>query len=306
MQSVQILSNLNYPIGRIINQELEHSIDTKISVAFLKQTGVKYIEASLLKSLENGGAFEIIAGLDFKTTDPKAMLYFINLSKENKNVHIYCYGDRDENKTDIVFHPKIYLFKNRKETSAIIGSSNMTAGGLESNFEVNSVFIEDKPVVYLQAESIYNFIKYTDSLFIPNEEYVYKYADVYKAFEKNGESAKKDKGIQKIIAEINSNEKELPGTIPSINSMIIDLMKSKLNEGIQTVKLTEIYEYLEKRIEDPIFSGKYKLDTFRNTIRGELNHNEISVDDAHSKKLYKREEKGIYSLTDFGKDFKGR
>ena len=115
MQSVQILSNLNYPIGRIINQELEHSIDTRISVAFLKQTGVKYIEDSLLKSLEKGGSFEIIAGLDFKTTDPKAMLYFINLSKENKNVHIYCYGDRDENKTDIVFHPKIYLFKNKKD-----------------------------------------------------------------------------------------------------------------------------------------------------------------------------------------------
>ena len=60
MQSVQILSNLNYPIGRIINQELEHSIDTRISVAFLKQTGVKYIEDSLLKSLEKGGSFEIL------------------------------------------------------------------------------------------------------------------------------------------------------------------------------------------------------------------------------------------------------
>lgn len=133
-----------------------------------------------------------------------------------------------------------------------------------------------------------------------------KYADVYKAFEKSGESAKKDKEIQKIIAEINSDEKQLPGTISSINSMIIDLMKSKLSEEIQSVKLNEIYEYLEKRIEDPIFAGKYKLNAFRNTIRGELNHNEISADDVHSKKLYKREEKGIYSLTDFGKDFKGR
>lgn len=306
MQSVQIQSNLQYPIGRIINQELEHSIDTKISVAFLKQTGVKYIEDSLLRSLNNGGSFEIIAGLDFKTTDPKAMLYFINLSKENKNVHIYCYGDRNENKTDIVFHPKIYLFKNRKESSVIIGSSNMTAGGLESNFEVNSVFIEDKPVVYLQAESIYNFIKYTDSLFIPNEEYVCKYADIYKAFEKDGNSAQKDKGIQKIITEIQSDEKNLPGTIPSINSMIIDLMKEKLNSGIKIIKLSEIYEYLEKRIKDPIFAEKFKLDTFRNTVRGELNHNEISAADAHSKKLYKREEKGAYSLTEFGKTFKGR
>ena len=117
---------------------------------------------------------------------------------------------------------------------------------------------------------------------------------------------RRTKKFKKIIAEINSDEKELPGTISSINSMIIDLMKSKLSEEIQSVKLNEIYEYLEKRIEDPIFAGKYKLNAFRNTIRGELNHNEISADDVHSKKLYKREEKGIYSLTDFGKDFKGR
>ena len=117
---------------------------------------------------------------------------------------------------------------------------------------------------------------------------------------------RRTKKFKKIIAEINSDEKELPGTISSINSMIIDLMKSKLSEEIQSVKLNEIYEYLEKRIEDPIFAGKYKLNAFRNTIRGELNHNEISADDVHSKKLYKREEKGIYSLIDFGKDFKGR
>lgn len=48
MQSVQILSNLNYPIGKVINSELGNSIDTKISVAFLKMTGIKYIENALL------------------------------------------------------------------------------------------------------------------------------------------------------------------------------------------------------------------------------------------------------------------
>ena len=115
-----------------------------------------------------------------------------------------------------------------------------------------------------------------------------------KRLKKVANQQRRTKKFKKIIAEINSDEKELPGTISSINSMIIDLMKSKLNEEIQSVKLNEIYEYLEKRIEDPIFAGKYKLNAFRNTICEELNHNEISADDVHSKKLYKREEKGIY------------
>ena len=68
--SIQISSNLNYPIGKIINQELQHSLETQIAVAFLKRSGIKTIEESLMTSLENGGKFELIVGLDFKNTDP--------------------------------------------------------------------------------------------------------------------------------------------------------------------------------------------------------------------------------------------
>ena len=121
MQSkVQIVSNINYPIGKIINQELQNSIETQIAVAFLKRSGIKTIEDSLMRSLDKGGKFELIVGLDFKTTDPMAMKFFIDLSKKTKDVHFYCYGDKSENKNDIVFHPKIYLFRNPKETVPIL------------------------------------------------------------------------------------------------------------------------------------------------------------------------------------------
>ena len=78
---VQIVSNTNYPIGKIINQELQNSIETQIAVAFLKRSGIKIIEDSLLMSLDKGGKFELIVGLDFKTTDPMAMKFFIDLQK---------------------------------------------------------------------------------------------------------------------------------------------------------------------------------------------------------------------------------
>ena len=71
--SIQINSNLNYPIGKIINQELQNSVETQIAVAFLKKSGIKAIEESLLMSLDKGAKFELIVGLDFKTTDPFAM-----------------------------------------------------------------------------------------------------------------------------------------------------------------------------------------------------------------------------------------
>lgn len=67
------------------------------------------------------------------------MHYFIHLQRQAPNLKFYCYGDKNENKTDIVFHPKIYLFKKNRETTGIVGSTNLTRGGLLSNFEVNVV-----------------------------------------------------------------------------------------------------------------------------------------------------------------------
>ena len=306
MQSVQIMSNLNYPIGKIINQELQHSTQTQIAVAFLKYSGVKVIQESLETSLEKGGTFELIAGLDFKTTDPIAMKFFLDLKKQNKNVHFYCYGDKGKNKTDIVFHPKIYLFKNAKEHSSIIGSANLTGGGLTTNFEVNTIFNEKSPIYFSQLQAIYNSIKYTDTLFVPDEEYLSQYSDVFKAFEKNEEAARKDKGLKRVIDDISEREQNLPGTVPSIKSMIIDFMKQQKSEGKNLVPLTEIYEALENRVNNSEYASSFKMDTFRATIRGELNHNGFDNNEARSQHLFKREDKGVYSLTENGLRYEGR
>ena len=303
--SIQISSNLNYPIGKIINQELQNSVETQIAVAFLKKSGIKTIENSLLMSLDKGAKFELIVGLDFKTTDPFAMKYFIDLKKKYKEVNFYCYGDKGDNRNDIVFHPKIYMFRNPKEVTSIIGSTNLTQGGLMSNFEVNTVFNEVKPIYYTQLQAIYNSVKFTDSLFVPDDEYLQNYSDVFKAFEKNEERAKVDHGIKEKIEEMSKKETTLPGTIPSMRTMIITFLKEQHIRGVERVFITDIYSYLDNRIQDPIFAGRFKLDTFHNSIRGELNHNELEAN-GKSLKLYKRVNKGYYCLTPAGELYSGR
>ncbi|MGL2878086.1 phospholipase D-like domain-containing protein, partial [Helicobacter pylori] len=194
MSSVQILSNLNYP--KVINEGLRNSLDTHIAVAFLKYSGVEVIQDALINSLEKGAEFEIIVGLDFKTTDSKSIRFLLDLNKTYKKLRFYCYGDKENNKTDIVFHPKIYMFDNGKEKTSIIGSTNLTRGGLENNFEVNTIFTEKKPLYYTQLNAIYNSIKYADSLFTPNEEYLQNYDEVFSTIIKNEQKVSKDKSIQ--------------------------------------------------------------------------------------------------------------
>jgi len=307
MTNIQIISNLNYPIGKIINQELQNAQNTQIAVAFLKHSGVKVIENSLLRSLDKGGKFEMITGLDFKTTDPKSMQYFIDLKKKYKSqLKFYCYGDKDANKTQIVFHPKIYLFENETERISIIGSANLTRGGLLSNFEVNTIFNENKPLYFSQLQAIYNSVKFTDTLFSPDEEYLSGYSDVFTALEKNEEKALKDENVKKTIKEIEEKAKKLPGTIPSINSMVIDFIIGEEKKGKNKVSVAEITNALEERIKIEKIEDKYKLETFANSIRGELNHNELNANSAKGLKLFERVERGFYSLTENGRNYKGR
>src|SRR3989304_9152933 len=225
--SIQILSNLNYPIGNIINQELQNAQSARIAIAFLKYSGIKVIEKSLDQCLKNNGSVEIIAGLDFKTTDPQSMHYLIQLQKSTPNLKFYCYGDKDANKNNIVFHPKIYLFQGKRETTGIVGSANLTGGGLMTNFEANVIFKERKPLYFSQLEAIYNSVKFTDSVFSPDEEYLAGYSDVYKAFLQNEERAIKDKSIQKAVNQIRKREEFLPGTVPSLKSLIIQIIKEQ-------------------------------------------------------------------------------
>lgn len=304
--AIQILSNLNYPIGNIVKQEIQSANNVQIAVAFLKYTGIKVIEKSMRQCLDNGGSLELIAGLDFKTTDSKSLQYFINLKKEYSKVNFYCFGDRKDNKTNIVFHPKIYLFEKQKETTGIVGSANMTRGGLMTNFEVNTVFKEIKPLYFSQLQAIYNSVKFTDSIFTPDKEYLAGYSDVFKAFSQNEEKAKKDKGLQKVIKEIQKKEEILPGTVPSLKLLIIDIIRKRQNQGEQFVQLKYIYEELEKIVEEKNLN--YKMDTFKNTVRGEFNKHENYSKHPDNMHLFIRssEQKGFYSLTEKGKNYQGR
>jgi septum formation topological specificity factor MinE len=141
-----------------------------------------------------------------------------------------------------------------------------------TNFEVNTVFKETKPLYFSQLQAIYNSVKFTDSIFVPDEEYLLGYSDIFKAFSQNEEKAKKDLGLQKVIKEIQRKEEILPGTVPSLKSLIIDIIRKRQNQGEEFVQLQNIYEELEKIVEEKNLN--YKMDTFRNTVRGEFNKHE--------------------------------
>lgn len=309
---IQILSNTNFALADVIKSELLESTSVKIAVAFLRRTGLDYLYKSIEYALiSNNAKIEFIVGLDFKTTDAEALNALNEIKIKYSNFEFYCFGDKRDNHNDLVFHPKIYMFNTElskgTKYSSIVGSSNFTRGGLTTNFEVNTIFREYKPIYFNQLDAIYNEIKFTDSIFQPSRNYIDKYGNIKKELDK---SVKKviDVDVKKEIIELKQEELNLPGTIPSINLMIIHFIKEKNRQGVEFVSLKDIYIELEKQIKERNIESKYKLETFRNTIRGELNTNEINSEHKNNKFLFIRsaEKNGFYKLTENAKNYKGR
>lgn len=173
---------------------------------------------------------------------------------------------------------------------------------MSSNFEVNAVFREVKPVYYSQAEAIYNEIKFTDSVFIPTSDYLAKYASIKKYIDKSGKEL--DSSIKQSIEELKQEEERLPGPGPTLKKIIIEIIKNKQDTGAKSVPLGFIYEEAEKIVNEQKLN--FKMDTFRNSIRGELNKHEQNSKHPDNMSLFTRLSTGQYSLTDKGKSYEGR
>lgn len=299
MSKIQILSNTNFQLEKVVKNELMEADTVRIAVAFLKKTGLDLVKKQLDFALSQKTNIEFIVGLDFKTTDYKALNELEKIKRENETFKYYCFGDKGDNYNSLIFHPKIYLFNSKNKYTSVVGSSNFTGGGLSTNFEVNTIFQEtNKSYQYFsQLEAIYKEIKFQDSIFIPNNDYLDRYSLTRKEIEKFGKNALESNIIKDEIKILQKQSLDLEGTIPSLKKIIIEFMKSNFNNEFS---IKDIYIYCEEYIIKYNLQYKFQSKDFRATIRGELNKHELNSKHKDNMQLFKRVNKGIYSLTTDG------
>src|SRR5207248_2194203 len=101
--------------------------------------GVRALEDGLTNLAERGGEARLLAGLDDFITDLRAAERFAELPRAEFKVFLpTSVGDRAR------FHPKLYVFEGRDESSVIVGSANLTGAGLETNYEA-SLWLRAQP-----------------------------------------------------------------------------------------------------------------------------------------------------------------
>lgn len=110
---------------RALREELKHSSSFTFSVAFVSARAIALLKQELA---EYEGEGRIITSDYLGFNSPAAFGELLNLARRGFDVRLH-----DQS----AFHPKGYVFEHNDHMTAIVGSSNLTAGALVSNLEWN-------------------------------------------------------------------------------------------------------------------------------------------------------------------------
>jgi HKD family nuclease len=103
------------------------------AVAFVRRSGVRHICQALRGFVHNNGQVRIVIGIDHKATTTDGLQELLDCVEPSGEVFVF------HNAGPSTYHPKIFLFENEREARVIIGSSNLTEGGLFTNYEASVI-----------------------------------------------------------------------------------------------------------------------------------------------------------------------
>ncbi len=193
-----------------LSAEISKSSDVKVAVAFLKFSGYDLIKENIFECLDNGGKLEFMVGLDFNTTEAKAIKALQEIESRNPMMRCYCFSNALKDDTP-VFHPKLYLLNNGSLATVIVGSSNLTGGGLKNNIEVNAIIRADiGDEVISDIYGLYNRIRFRSKLFKPDADYLKNYERIRQTFKKEYRKYQREPENIELLAELKQKEEVLP------------------------------------------------------------------------------------------------
>ena len=100
------------------------------AVAFVKRSGVMHIADSLRKFARHGHV-RMTVGVSMGGTSVEGLESLLKCLDGHGEVWVF------HNEKGPTFHPKMYVFSNNKNAEVIIGSGNLTQGGLFDNYEAS-------------------------------------------------------------------------------------------------------------------------------------------------------------------------
>jgi len=246
---IEIVDNLSSDMASRLARELETAEDIKIAVAFVSKSGLAIIESHLEGALRKKAFIEFLVGLDMRSTDPDALQSLYILSRENDNLGLYCFASLD---TEAIYHPKVYLFRKGDAVTSIIGSSNLTEGGLKRNLEINIAMrgtLQEEALS--DVYSAYNQLKFHPKRVIPDEEFLRLYGELCRREKSNRRVLMREKNSAELLTRFRNKAKSLRRPTATRRDLVgwLELVYDSLPEGEFTNE--DVYR------KEPIFRKAY-------------------------------------------------
>ena len=177
--NVTVVQNSNRPLGNLLQDELAAADEVRIASAFLNSGGLDYVLPEMHRILESEGAINIVHGADFRITEPDAIERLMHLNSRFAKMRYRLHFGWDLTQSHR-FHPKMYVWtEDYRLYTTVIGSSNLTRGGLINNTEVNTILrgtVDEAPIA--QSIGIFDSIIAHPDLVEPNDEFLTKYREL--------------------------------------------------------------------------------------------------------------------------------
>lgn len=126
-------------LGDVLRAALQGEYGTfhtfQAAIAFIKQSGVQHLYEPLQQFILSGKTVRLVVGIDQQVTSQDGLAMLLDAVGSTGQIWI----NHTEGNLPITFHPKVYLFEGDESAFLIIGSGNMTSGGLFTNDEASLV-----------------------------------------------------------------------------------------------------------------------------------------------------------------------
>lgn len=106
----------------------------RCAVAFAKAPGVRHVAPDLRAFVLAGGQATVSIGISRGGTSLEGLGDLWRILDGHGQLYVF-----HEGRPGSIFHPKLYLFRNPTHARVVVGSSNLTQGGLYRNHEIVTV-----------------------------------------------------------------------------------------------------------------------------------------------------------------------
>jgi|GEM_PF-2311654 len=134
---VNILKAQDHSLVRQVRESLSWCRTAYLGVAYAKHSAYKVLKSEFEQFLRNGGKLRLIFDIEKFITDREIIEEFATIPGDCECKVFIRSQSAQAAWPFLTYHPKSYLFFDDQQYSVIIGSSNLTMGGLEHNIECN-------------------------------------------------------------------------------------------------------------------------------------------------------------------------